>query len=757
MPGREASWSNFDGEQSLMVGEKFQDFATFTTDAEGRIRSWSPAAERLLGYCEEEIIGQSADLFFMPEDIQRGVPHHELQASVACVCASEGHWQIRKDGSRFWNSGLTTPLRDDEGNLCGFTRIMRDRTDWKRSDDAFKDALQYAQGIIETVREPLVILDGELRIQTANRSFYRTFQVNEDETQGHLLYDLGNRQWDIPQLRKLLEKILPQSSSFDDYEVTHQFPLLGHKVMLLNARRIKREGSPSELILLAIEDITQRRRLEEQREELETRFTSLVKNIRDHSIFTLDVQGHITSWNCEAERILGFSESEVIGQHFSLIFTAEDRDNGIPEMELSTAKSEGRADDERWHIRKSGELFWALGIVTTTRDSHGKHTGYSKILRDMTDRKLAEQALQWADRHKDDFLATLAHELRNPLAPLRNGLQLLMLTSDSDQTERTHSMMDRQLVQMARLVDDLMDVSRIIRNKMEFRKEQIELRSIVQCAIETAGPQMEANGHTFTVTLPPQPVYLFGDLTRLSQVIWNLLNNSAKYTESGGNIALIAETNGDEAIVTVRDNGIGIAAESLPGLFGMFSQVDRSLERAEGGLGIGLALVKGLTQGHGGTVDVQSDGLGCGSTFTVRLPVLKNPVVSNECTGREPEPSPKRKILVVDDNRDAASSLAMLLRVMGNETRTADDGLQAVNLADEFRPDVIVMDIGLPKLNGYDACRRIRQALWGKDVVIVAATGWNQEEDRRRSKEAGFDHHLVKPIDTAELNHLIIA
>lgn len=460
----------------------------------------------MLGDREHEIIGQSADIFFTPEDIQRGLPQQQWRASVECQRGYQDHWLIRKDGSRFWNSGLTTPLRDNDGNLCGFAIIMRDRTSWKRSDDELIDSLRYAQGIIETVREPMLVLDSELRIQTANRSFYQNFQVNEVDTQGHLLCDLGNRQWDIPQLRKLLEEILPQSSSFNDYEVTHQFPSLGRKVMLLNARRIKREGSPSELILLAIEDITQRRLLEEQRQELETRFTSLVRNIRDHSIFMLDAEGRITSWNREAERILGFSESEVIGQYFSLIFTTEDRANGIPELELSTAKAEGRAEDERWHLRKNGELFWALGVVSITHDAAGKHTGYSKILRDMTDRKLAEQALQRADIRKDEFLATLAHELRNPLAPLRNGLRLLKLTSDPDTAEQARSMMERQLGQMVRLVDDLLDISRITLNKLEFRKEQIELRRIVQCAIETARPLIEAKNHTLAMTLPTQSV-----------------------------------------------------------------------------------------------------------------------------------------------------------------------------------------------------------------------------------------------------------
>jgi PAS domain S-box-containing protein len=611
-----------------------------------------------------------------------------------------------------------------------------------------------ADDILDTVREPLLVLDADLRVRRANRSFYKTFQVTQEDTDGRLVYNLGNRQWDIPALRRLLEEILPQNTTFDDFEVVQNFESIGRKVMLLNARRVYRESNHSESILLAIEDITARRRLEDERAELETRFTSLVKNIRDHSIFTLDPEGHITSWNTEAEKILRYTEEEVLGQHFSIIFTPEDREAGVPAQELATAISEGRAEDERWHARKGGERFWALGIVTPTMDANGAHTGFSKILRDMTDRKRAEESLQQADKRKDEFLATLAHELRNPLAPIRNGLQLLKLTTDPTTWEKAREMMERQLGQMVRLVDDLLDISRITRNKLELRKAPVELWAVVQSAVETARPQIEAQGHTLTVTLPPQPIHLNADLTRLAQVFWNLLNNSAKYTEPGGRISLTAEREGNEAVVTVRDNGIGIPAESLPGLFEIFSQVDRSLERAQGGLGIGLALVKGLTKAHGGRVEARSEGVGRGSTFIVRLPVTqRRPPADKQADASQPVAN--GRILIVDDNRDGAASLAMLLTVMGNETRSAHDGLEAVDLAEAFRPDLIVLDIGLPKLNGYDACRRIREKEWARDTLIVAATGWGQDDDRRRSKEAGFDHHLVKPVDAAELNRLL--
>ena len=269
-----------------------------------------------------------------------------------------------------------------------------------------------ADDIVDTVREPLLVLDPDLRVRRANRSFYKLFRVAPEDTEGRLIYELGDHDWDIPALRQLLEEVLLQNTAFDNFEVAHDFVSIGPKVMLLNARRVYRASNRTESILLAIEDITERRRLEGERRELETRFTSLVKNIRDHSIFTLDLHGHITSWNREAEKILGYTEAEALGQDFSIIFTPVDREAGVPAQELSTATSEGRAEDERWHARKGGERFWALGIVTPTQDASGAQTGYSKILRDMTDRKRAEQSLMLADRRKDEFLATLAHELR---------------------------------------------------------------------------------------------------------------------------------------------------------------------------------------------------------------------------------------------------------------------------------------------------------------------------------------------------------
>jgi signal transduction histidine kinase len=362
--------------------------------------------------------------------------------------------------------------------------------------------------------------------------------------------------------------------------------------------------------------------------------------------------------------------------------------------------------------------------------------------------------LQEADRRKDEFLATLAHELRNPLAPIRNGLQILRLAGGQPAAEeKARGMIERQVQQMVRLIDDLLDLSRISRGKVELRREPVDLAAVAQGAVETSRPLIEQSGHELIVLLPPEPVFVDADVTRISQVIANLLNNAAKYTEKGGRIELRAEREGDTTRISVRDNGVGIPPAMLPQVFEMFTQVDRSLERSQGGLGIGLSIVKRLVEMHGGTVEAHSGGHGQGSEFVVRLPVLGgNAEIPRSSEDGERAGAPaRRRILVADDNVDSASSLAMMLTLMGNEVQTAHDGVEAVKAAAAFRPDVILLDIGMPKMNGYDACREIRKQPWGRGIFLLALTGWGQEEDKRRSREAGFDDHLVKPVEPAEL------
>jgi PAS domain S-box-containing protein len=406
-----------------------------------------------------------------------------------------------------------------------------------------------------------------------------------------------------------------------------------------------------------------------------------------------------------------------------------------------------------------------LDLRMRTRDGGDLETSWANIKLssgiqvgigiDITDRKRHEEALKEADRRKDEFLATLAHELRNPLAPLRNGLQIMKLSNNPDAVAQARGMMERQLAQMVRLIDDLLDVSRITRGKLELRRQPIALATVVRSAIESSRPSIEAAAHRLTVSLPPEPIFLDGDPTRLAQVFANLLSNAAKYTDPGGHIRLRAERDGREVVIRVTDNGIGIPAEHLPRLFEMFSQVESAQVRSQGGLGIGLSLVKGLAEMHGGTVTAHSEGPGRGSEFTVRLPVTAaRPVTATPADEPARRPS-TRRILVADDNRDAAESLAMLLRLAGHEVHVVHDGEQAVGTACWYRPDAVLLDIGMPKLNGHEACRRIRAVPGGKQTLLVAITGWGQPEDKRKALEAGFDEHLTKPVDLTRLSKLL--
>lgn len=407
--------------------------------------------------------------------------------------------------------------------------------------------------------------------------------------------------------------------------------------------------------------------------------------------------------------------------------------------------------------RPDGHRLTVLAYSNPVHDEAGTLLGGVNLLFDVTDRKRSEEALREADRSKNDFVATLAHELRNPLAPVRNAAQILSLQGPrTAEVSWALEVIDRQMGQMTRLIDDLMDVSRITRNKLELRKRRIDLTEVVRSAVETSRPLLEAQRHELSIDLPRQPILLDADVTRLAQALSNLLNNAAKYTPPGGQVRIHVEHRDGEAVVVVSDTGVGIRRDMLPHVFEMFTQVRGSEGTSHGGLGIGLTLVRRLVEMHGGTVEAESAGPGQGSVFTLRLPALgevglelTEPVEQEEATATT------KRILVVDDNRDSATSLGMLLQMVGNEVRTAYDGVEALEVAEELRPDVVLLDIGMPRIDGYEVARRIRRRPWGEDVVLVAITGWGQEDDRRQSQEAGIDHHLVKPVDPPALMKLL--
>jgi PAS domain S-box-containing protein len=437
-------------------------------------------------------------------------------------------------------------------------------------------------------------------------------------------------------------------------------------------------------------------------------------------------------------------------------------------LELELARRPGERLQVEFRYRRGADSDYWRWVQVVGRflfDEGSAPTQLIGVITDVTERREMEDALRRmasdlseADHRKDEFLATLAHELRNPLAPIRNGIEVLKRTATDNPAARSVvGVMERQMAHMVRLVDDLIDVSRITRNKLELRRHTLEFAPVVQAAVEACRPLLDAKGQQLAVALPPLPVHVDADATRLVQVLSNLLNNACKYSERGAHIAIALERRGQEALLTVSDDGAGIPPEMLPKVFEMFTQLDRGVERAQGGLGIGLSMVKRLVELHEGSVAIFSEGPGKGTRVEVRLPMVLAPQPQGLRSSDGPAAVAPRRILVADDNADAAESLAQVLRLMGNEVLTVADGVEAVEAAPGFAPDLVVLDIGMPRLNGYEACRRLRELDGGGELVIIAVTGWGQEEDRARSREAGFDLHLTKPVEPLAVESLLAA
>jgi PAS domain S-box-containing protein len=531
------------------------------------------------------------------------------------------------------------------------------------------------------------------------------------------------------------------------HSIVSKFPILGP------------EGSPAFVGGMAI-DITDRLRAEKVLAESEERFRQLAENINEVFWMTDPQTTQLLYISPAYERVWGRSCQSLYENPRSFMDAIHPEDQERVRSDVLERQSRGEQIDKEYRVvRPDGSIRWVRDRAFPVKDAAGQFYRLVGIIDDFTEKKQAEEALRDANRRKDEFLATLAHELRNPLAPIRNAVELMRGANDDvGLMEKARSIMERQVAQMVRLVDDLLDMARITKGKLQLRQDRIELAAVVRSAIEIARPLIDVQAHELTVTLSQEPVHLEADPIRLAQVFSNLLNNAVKYTEKGGHIWLTAERQGGKVVVSVRDTGIGFTAEHLPRLFEMFSQVEPALERSQGGLGIGLALVRGLVELHGGSVEARSAGPGKGSEFTVRLPIVETTAQKPQEPGAEedkPCAGPKCRILIADDLRDAVESLAMMLRLAGHDIRTAHDGLEAVQEAAAFRPDVVVLDIGMPKMNGYEAARHIRQQPWGKNMVLVALTGWGQEEDKQRTFEAGFDHHLTKPVEPAALEKLL--
>jgi PAS domain S-box-containing protein len=503
-------------------------------------------------------------------------------------------------------------------------------------------------------------------------------------------------------------------------------------------------------------DLTERRRHEQALKESEETLRLLVEGVKDHAIFLLDPDGRVQSWNAGAERLHGYVAEEVLGRSADIFCTEEDIAAGKPQTELAIARHAGASADTGWRVRRDGARFWADVTLTALRQRDGTLRGFAHITRDLSERRRVQE-LETEGRRINEFIAMLAHELRNPLAPIGNAVGILEKVGHTPELQWVTRLINRQVVHMSRLVDDLLDVSRITSGKIQLRQERLDLCAVVAAAVESMRALVTGYGHELHMNLPDEPIPVTGDPTRITQVVVNLLTNAAKYTPRGGRVEVRVEQRGAYAYLHVVDNGIGMSKPLIESAFDLFVQGERGIGREEGGLGIGLTLVKRIALLHGGNVTATSAGLGQGSAFTVSFPLGQRGAQAHEREAPASEAGGGRRVLVVDDNEDAAASLAALLRMSGYQVFMAPNGREALRQASAHPPDVILLDIGLPDLDGCEVARRLRLTPGLEGTRLVAMTGYAQEEHRRATHEAGFNAHLVKPVDPDELVRVIQA
>ncbi|MGQ0764865.1 MAG: chemotaxis protein CheB [Gemmatimonadota bacterium] len=635
-----------------------------------------------------------------------------------------------------------------DNRIDGVILVMTDIDASKRREREAVAAHRYVEAVLRTARDPMIVLTSDMRLQSANQAFYSLFGLSQSESEGKSIFTLNDGAWDNPPLRALLEGVLPHHDVFNDFEVTQVFQHLGLRTLLLNGRRIDSDDASSQLVLLAMEDVTDRKRAESAASEASQRL-GFIADSMPQKIFTATPDGRVDYFNQQWTEYTGLSFETIRDRGWTQFIHPDDVDRHVRLWKKALESGEPFRVEHR--VRRADDQYrWHLSEAVSRRDGDSGIVMWAGSTTDIHEVKESE-------RRMDEFLGMLAHELRNPLAPIHNAVQVLRLIGGEDgRFAQPLEMMDRHVRQVVRLIDDLLDVSRISRGKISLQRKRTELSSVVHYAIETVRPLYDAMAHELAVTMPPDPLYLNADPTRLAQIIGNLLNNAAKFTESGGRVEVSVEQQGEEALIRVSDTGIGLAHGHERRIFEMFSQVDTSLQRSAGGLGIGLALVRTLVELHDGTVEAHSEGIGHGSEFLVRLPLFTEPEPEPVATPAATRVARARcRILVVDDNRDSADSLSMMLELRGYETRIAYDGLSAVDAAADFGPDVVLLDIGLPKLNGFEVARRIRKQEREGPLLLVALTGWGQESDRQRSHDAGFDAHMVKPVDMDQLTAIL--
>jgi PAS domain S-box-containing protein len=774
--------------------------AVYTTDADGRIQLYNEAAVELWGRSPEVGVDLWCGSYriFSPEGPE--VPLD--QCPMARVLQGEpltGCHEIvveRPDGARRFALAHPRPLHDAAGNVTGAANMIVDITEQKRSERelaALHDLATRLPHLDEIESAMQLVLDTAVKMHAAEFGLLSLY----DEASGALVPKASVGFADAA--LETVAKVTPgphngacgrsfhersrvivvnteEDSCFAGFRefarrvgfrslystpiATRGGRLLGVLTVHFRETRVPsmREMQFADVCARHAADTIEHTRGRKAVEESERLYRAIGESI-NYGVWVTDERGHNTYVSESFLKLTGLTQQTYGDSIWSQVLHPEDVERVRAQWKECVAH--GRDWETQVQVKTAAGGYRAiLSRGVAIREPDGRITGWAGMNLDIDRLKRVENELRELDRRKDEFLATLAHELRNPLAPIRNGLEIMRLgRGNPGMVEQARTMMERQVHQMIRLVDDLIDVSRVSRGKIELRKARIDLGSVLTAAVETSKPAIDQNGQTLLVKLADPAVFVDGDLTRLSQVFANLLNNAAKYTERGGRIEVRVGEDSGHAVISVRDNGIGIPTDMLEKIFGIFTQVERALEKARGGLGIGLSIARRLVEMHGGTIVARSPGMGKGSEFIVRLPLAGAQSVEwREQNAASITPGAlRRRVLIADDNIDAASSLSLILQVMGNDVRVAHDGLEALAVAESFQPDAVLLDIGMPGMNGYEVCKKLRERTpeSARGPTIVALTGWGQEEDRRKSREFGFDHHLVKPVEPTALEALL--
>jgi len=755
MRAADALPDNLRDEMFRRLVEAVTDYAIFMLTPEGRVASWNAGAERIKGYRASEIVGQHFSRFYPQEAVAAGWPDEELRRAADLGRFEDEGWRLRADGSRFWANVVITALRGPEDRLLGFSKITRDLTERRLNEERLRESERSFRQLVEVVEDyAIFMLDPAGHITSWNLGAQRIKGYTAGEILGQHFSKLY-REDDVTRgLPQQALEIAAERGRFEDegWRVRKDGSLLWADVIMT---AIYDEHGALRGFSKITRDLTERRQQEQRLKESEETFRLLVEGVKDHAIILLDGDGVVKSWNAGAERVQAFRAEEVVGRSASIFYTDEDVAAGKPQTEFAIARNAGFSEDVGWRVKADGSRFWADVTLTALRDRDGTPRGFAQITRDMSERRRVQQ-LESEGQRINEFIAMLAHELRNPLAPIGNAVGILEKLGRTPELQWVTQLIDRQVQHLTRLVDDLLDVSRITSGKIRVHKQPLELNALVRAAAESVRPVVAAHGHRFDVAPADHAIPIHGDPTRLTQVIVNLVTNASKYTPSGGRVALSVEQRASTAYLHVVDNGIGMSKQLIETAFDLFVQGDRTLDRAQGGLGIGLTLVKRIVSLHGGTVQATSAGVGHGTEFTVSLPVAL-PRAAGPRGGRDGDAAggAPRKVLVVDDNVDAVASLAALLNLSGHHVRSAHDGREALRLAADDPPDIVLLDLGLPGMDGYEVARRLRAMPALAATRLFAMTGYGRQKDRRATGAAGFDGHLVKPVEYADLLEVI--